>query len=183
MNESGLKAKEKDRWLERIYRQYQPRIYGFLLKKLKAVEQAEDMTSQVFLEVTRCADRFDPSRASESTWIYTICRNLLNRHLRDTYTQRRIIDIDQDKDVDEVYVEEAREIDRYIASTELAEALSRLSRDKRNVLLLSYYYGLGPREIAARLALSYTNVCALKSRALREMQEALKSADGGRAHK
>jgi hypothetical protein len=36
-------------------------------------------------------DRFDETKSSASTWIYTISLNLCNRHLRDFYTRRHIV--------------------------------------------------------------------------------------------
>jgi RNA polymerase sigma-70 factor (ECF subfamily) len=138
---------------------------------LNSREEAEDLVSKVFLEVTRCVDSFDKNKASESTWIYTICRNLLNRYLRDGYTHRRIIPIAAEDPED--YGAEAEEIERYIQADELASGLAQLSEDKRNIVILSFYHGLAPGEIAERLGLSYTNICVLKSRALKELKATL----------
>jgi RNA polymerase sigma-70 factor (ECF subfamily) len=159
--------KNKDSWLHKIYMQYRDKVAGYFLKKLNSREEVEDMVSQVFLEVTRCAERFDRNKASESTWIYAICRNLGNRYLRDKYThEKNIIEV---PDIEEQYNHEAGEIERYILSDSLASSLSQLGQDKRRIIILSFYYGFSPQEIADRLKLSYTNVCVLKSRALKEL--------------
>jgi RNA polymerase sigma-70 factor (ECF subfamily) len=151
--------------------QYKDKVYGYFFKKLNFREEVEDMVSQVFLEVTRCAERFDRTRASESTWIYTICRNLGNRYLRDKYAhEKNIID---DPDIEERYNHEAGEIERFILSDTLADSLSQLTRDKQRIIILSFYYEFSPQEIADRLKLTYTNVCVLKSRALKELAEKL----------
>jgi RNA polymerase sigma factor (sigma-70 family) len=162
----------REQWLREVYTQYKNKVNAYFSGKLNSREEAEDLTSRVFTEVTRCADRFDAAKASESTWIYAICRNLCNRHLRDASSHKKILNINTSQ---EEIPCEARDIERYIQSDFLEKLLSGLTEDKRNIIILSYYYELSPREIAAKLELSYTNVCAIKSRALKELKEKMKA--------
>jgi RNA polymerase sigma-70 factor (ECF subfamily) len=162
-----------EEWLRKVYAQYKNKVYAYFSGKLNSREEAEDLTSRVFMEVTRCADRFDAAKASESTWIYAICRNLCNRHLRDASSHRKILNINN-KSQEEIPCE-AGDIERYIQSDLLEKLLSGLTEDKRNIIILSYYYELSPQEISTKLDLSYTNVCAIKSRALKELKEKLKT--------
>jgi RNA polymerase sigma-70 factor (ECF subfamily) len=161
-------ARPPDPWLQDMYLQYGDKVYGYFFKKLQSSEEAEDLSSQVFLELTRHADRFDRVRASESTWIYIICRNLCNRHLRNKYTRHRIIK--KYIHVREAPVPDPREIERLVLKDALADNLSKLNDEKRRILILSYYDGLSNREIASRLKITYTNVCVQKNRALKELK-------------
>jgi RNA polymerase sigma-70 factor (ECF subfamily) len=154
-------------WLAEVYREYHDKVLGYCHKKFSAQEDAEEMCAEVFAEAVRAAGRYDPARASPSTWIYAITRNLVNRRLRDRYRRR-----ETPLDTDEI-AQDAGDLERFVARDSLAGALKALSRDKRNVVMLSFYYGYSPREIAERLGLSYSNVCALKSRALSELEKAL----------
>jgi RNA polymerase sigma-70 factor (ECF subfamily) len=167
--------RNNENWLSELYVLFKDKVYGYFLGKLNSPELSEDLTSQVFLEVTKSADRFDETKSSVSTWIYTISRNLCNRHLRDFYTRRHIV-----KKYDDLQIQagkdrnhENAEVERLIAADALADALSQLNADKSRIIILSYYHGLNPREIALRLGLSYTNVCVLKSRALRDLKKIL----------
>ncbi|MDR0410278.1 MAG: sigma-70 family RNA polymerase sigma factor [Spirochaetaceae bacterium] len=162
-------------WLDAVYVRFKDKIYGYFLKKLNYPEAAEDLCSQVFLEIAKNIGRFDKTKSSESTWIYSICRNLCNRRLRDFYKRRNIIMNSSSTLVhDEREVSyESLETERIIAADILADALSRLDTDKSRVIVLSYYHGLNPKEIADRLGLTYTNVCVLKSRALKELRKIL----------
>jgi RNA polymerase sigma-70 factor (ECF subfamily) len=167
--------RNNENWLGEMYALFKNKVYGYFLKKLNSPEVSEDLTSQVFLEVTKNADRFDKTKSSESTWIYTISRNLCNRYLRDFYTRRHIA-----KKYDNLRIQagrdrehESAEVERLITADTLADALSQLSADKRRIIIFSYYHGLNPGEIARRLGLSYANVCVLKSRALRELKKIL----------
>ncbi|GHV45803.1 specialized sigma subunit of RNA polymerase [Spirochaetia bacterium] len=167
---------KNDPWLDDLYRRYKDQVFGFIRRKINSQSDAEDLCSQVFLEATRCADKFDPERASESTWLFTIARNLLNRRLRDHYTRQRIVRFEPLGDQDyasDPWSTESEEVEAFVQSDELAGALETLDEGKRNIILLSFYYGLGPKEIAEKLKLSYSNVCTLKSRALDELRGVL----------
>ncbi|MDR3200550.1 MAG: sigma-70 family RNA polymerase sigma factor [Spirochaetales bacterium] len=160
--------KNSDTWLNKIFLQYRDKVLGYFRRRLSSPEEAEDLVSQVFLEVTRCAERYDETRASESTWIYTICRNLCNRHLRDTYKSKEFVKTDENIQAHaDITISET---EKFIHADALAKGLAKLNEDKRNVILLSYYYGLSNEEIAKKTKMSYTNVCTLKSRGLKELK-------------
>jgi RNA polymerase sigma-70 factor (ECF subfamily) len=61
---------------------YAPRIKGFLMRTGSAAEIAEEIAQEAMLSVWRKAATFDASRASVSTWIYAIARNLRIDRLR-----------------------------------------------------------------------------------------------------
>jgi RNA polymerase sigma-70 factor (ECF subfamily) len=61
---------------------YAPRIKGFLMRTGTAAEIAEEIAQEAMLSVWRKAATFDAARASVSTWIYTIARNLRIDRLR-----------------------------------------------------------------------------------------------------
>jgi RNA polymerase sigma-70 factor, ECF subfamily len=61
---------------------YAPRIKGFLMRTGTAAEIAEELAQEAMLSVWRKADTFDAARASVSTWIYAIARNLRIDRLR-----------------------------------------------------------------------------------------------------
>src|SRR5450755_4206510 len=68
----------------RAYDKHVWRIYGFLAYRLRDREAAEDLTQATFERALRAWSRFDPRRASESTWLIAIARNLLiDYHRRD----------------------------------------------------------------------------------------------------
>ncbi|GHV91015.1 specialized sigma subunit of RNA polymerase [Spirochaetia bacterium] len=161
----------REPWLDGLYRRYKDQVFGYIRRKLNSQSDAEDLCSQVFLEAARCAEKFDPERASESTWLFTIARNLLNRRLRDHYTRQRIVRFEPIGDQD--YADESEDVEAFIRSDELAGALAALDETKRNIVLLIFYSGLSPKETAEKLKLSYSNVCTIKSRALDDLRQIL----------
>jgi RNA polymerase sigma-70 factor (ECF subfamily) len=160
-------------WLDTLYRENRGKVFSYIRKKINSDEDAEDLLSQVFLEASRCAEKFDPEKASEATWLFTIARNLLNRRLRDFYTRRNIAQFQPLGDTD--YADQAEDIEDFVRADELAAGLAALDEAKRNIIILSFYHGLSPAEIAGKMGLSYANVCTLKSRALGELRKKLAS--------
>jgi len=69
---------------------YEPRIQGFLRKRLNDEERVEDLTQDTFLRIHRARDSYDPSRKF-STWIHTIANNLLKNEFRNRSRRRETV--------------------------------------------------------------------------------------------
>lgn len=59
-----------------LFSHFAPRVKGYMLRARVPVEQAEDIAQETLLKVWRKAHLFDPQKATASTWIFTIARNL-----------------------------------------------------------------------------------------------------------
>lgn len=70
-----------------LVERYEPRIRGFLRKRLNDEERAEDLTQDTFLRIHRARDSYDPARKF-STWIHTIANNLLKNEFRNRSRRR-----------------------------------------------------------------------------------------------
>ena len=66
---------------------YQPRIQGFLRKRLNDEERVQDLTQDTFLRIHRARESYDPARKF-STWIHTIANNLLKNEFRNRSRRR-----------------------------------------------------------------------------------------------
>ena len=60
---------------EKLYTDYYRKVRSFIASKVNSYQDAEDLTSDVFVKVYKKLDTFDPKKANVSTWIYTIARN------------------------------------------------------------------------------------------------------------
>lgn len=150
------------------------RVYGFFAYRLNSRSDAEDLTQQTFERALRSWGRFDPARASMSTWLLTIARNLLIDHFR------------RDRSGTQVALEGADE-DRLPAmegvnpglglEPELEAALAGLNDREREILALRFGWELSGPEIAELLELSLANVQQIVSRTLRRLRSALDEAE------
>src|SRR6202158_224320 len=73
-----------------LYSRHHVRVYRFILRIMRDATMAEDLASQVFLDVWRTASQFE-GRSQVSTWLLSIARFKALTALR----QRRHEDIDQ----------------------------------------------------------------------------------------
>ena len=61
--------------LAELYALFAPRLRGFLFRLGCDGAEADDLIHDIFLTVWQRADRYDPERASVSTWLFTVARN------------------------------------------------------------------------------------------------------------
>ena len=132
-----------------LFAHFAPRVKSFLMKSGASPDLAEECVQDVMVTLWNKAHMFDPSRASVSTWIFTIARNRRIDLLR---KQRRVEPEDlpwgpeADPAPDDVV---ALQQD----SARLSEAIRALP-DKQRVLIEKAYYGeLTHSEIAAETGL------------------------------
>lgn len=59
-----------------LFAHFAPRVKSYMLRLGSDNMQAEELAQEALATVWRKADRYDPSRAAASTWIFTIARNL-----------------------------------------------------------------------------------------------------------
>ena len=65
-----------------LYRRRQGAIYRFALQMSGCNQVAEDVTQEVFLELMREPERYDPGRGTLSAYLYGIARNQVLRRLK-----------------------------------------------------------------------------------------------------
>ncbi len=70
-----------------LVERYEPRIQGFLRKRLNDEERVQDLTQDTFLRIHRARESYDPARKF-STWIHTIANNLLKNEFRNRSRRR-----------------------------------------------------------------------------------------------
>lgn len=68
--------------LQEIYQATRVKLFGICLRILGDQKEAEDALQDVYLNLWRRADRYDPERASPISWLAVIARNRALDHLR-----------------------------------------------------------------------------------------------------
>ena len=59
-----------------IFHHFAPRLKGFVMRQGTRGQLADEVIQETMVRVWRKAGQFDPARASASTWIFTIARNI-----------------------------------------------------------------------------------------------------------
>ena len=150
-----------------IYKDYHGKVFGYIISQVSNSDLAEDLCEDVFLKVYEKLDTFDETKASISTWIYTIARNTLT----DYYRTRKVCE-----EIPEEY-ESAISVEDEICNREmlekLANALEKLDERSRDIIILRYYSGFKLTEIAEKLDISYSYVKLLHNNALENLKKYL----------
>jgi RNA polymerase sigma-70 factor (ECF subfamily) len=123
----------------KLYKQYHPRLYGYLLRFLSNPAMAEEVLDDVMFVVWKDARKFQ-RKAAVSTWIFGIAyRKALTAIRADRRYQSGL---DRKADVDAM----AGALPKH--AEWLRAGLLQLSPDHRQVLELTYYGGFSYQEIA-----------------------------------
>lgn len=154
---------------EAIYREFGPKIEKYVRFKVANPEDAKDISSEVFAKVFEKITHFDMSKASLSTWIYTIARNTVI----DYYRTRRAYDVVEDEMIGST---ESTPEDDFLNSESLkalSDALNQLKYLEKSIIVYKYYYGMKQQEIADKLQISLPYVKLLQKNALEKLKDIL----------
>ncbi|MBA8879957.1 RNA polymerase sigma-70 factor (ECF subfamily) [Phyllobacterium myrsinacearum] len=147
-----------------LFGYYAPRIKGFFMRGGMAPGPAEELAQETMLTLWRKAHLFDPAKASASTWIFTIARNLrVDAIRRERYPAVHLMEEHEP----EPEPSPSDELLRLESETRVRAAMQKLSTDQRNVIHLHYFDDKPHSEIARALDLPLGTV---KSRLRLAMQ-------------
>jgi RNA polymerase sigma-70 factor, ECF subfamily len=131
--------------MELLYARHHLRIYRFVLRLVNDAPTAEDLTSDVFLDVWKQAGRFE-GRSQVSTWMLSIARHkamsALRRRTDDALDDEVVAKIPDSTDNAEVILQKQNE------SAVLRECLTQLSPAHREIIDLVYYHEKSVAEVA-----------------------------------
>src|ERR1700730_16949754 len=121
-----------------LFARHQTRVYRFVLRLVRNETTAEDILSDVFLDVWRQASQFQ-ERASVSTWLLAIAR------FKALSAMRRRVPVELDEDMAETIADPSDDPEIVLQHKNTAEVLrqtlARLSPMHAEVLDLVYYHG------------------------------------------
>jgi RNA polymerase sigma-70 factor (ECF subfamily) len=167
---------------EVLVERYQHRLVGVLIHLVGRVEEAEDLTQEVFLRIYRARKGYRP-RAKFSTWLFTIANNLALNHLRGKgRNPSAATGSDGPRSAPGRPVEEripAREgtpsaqLRKVELSEVVREALDILGEDQKMAVLLNKFEDMSYAEIAEVMGRSEAAVKSLLARARTHLREQL----------
>lgn len=157
--------------LETLYRDHFQKVYNYVYYRVLDPVVAEDVTSDVFVKVVTHFNRFDPSRASFSTWVMTIAHNALVDHYR---ARKACVSIDETAQKEPQYEDDYPALDDRQA--EIALLLSRLCPEDREIIFMKFHEEMKNVDIARALSMNPATVATRIRRALQTMRTHVKDA-------
>jgi RNA polymerase sigma-70 factor (ECF subfamily) len=168
---------------EELVRAHTRRVYGLCYRFTGKDSEAQDLTQDVFLRVFRALSSFRATEGAFTTWLARLTRNLLIDHYRRTRNERVTDSIEEQLPgveagtADSVPAVPMRP-DRAVAGREASEllqsALSKLSPELRETIILRDLQEMEYREIAGVLAIPEGTVKSRLNRGRAELARLLK---------
>lgn len=157
-------------------------VFNFVRRQISDADEAEDIAQNVFVQIFKSADRYEPS-AKFTTWLFTIARNLcLNEFRRRQRHQLQSLQeelaTDSDREHPQFADPRARSPAVETAEKEFQErimqAIRKLPENQRTAVLLCRYEGLSYEEIARVINASPSATKSLLHRARESLKHELR---------
>ena len=132
-----------------LFREFAPRVKAFLMRSGSTATVAEECTQDVMATLWQKAGLFDPTRASVTTWVFTIARN---RRI-DTIRRARRPEPEDLAWGPEAEPEAAEIVERQQETDRLGRAIAQLPPNQRALIERAYFGDLSHSEIAAETGL------------------------------
>ena len=159
----------QDTDFERLYADHAQALFGFLAYRTGDRSLAEDVLGEAFERALRSRRRYDPSKASAKTWLYSIALNCLrDRHRRSEAEARAV-----DRVAAGALAGSDGEISRVEDRDSLGRALETLSDEERETVALRYGGEMTAPEMAKVLGEKLSTVEGRLYRALRKLRAEL----------
>ncbi len=160
-----------------LYDRFSGVLMAIGMQRLNDREEAEEVLHDVFIEVWRAADDYDPDRGSVRAWLVMRMRSRVLDRCRSPGRLRRVaLDPGAARDpdaasrfsyeTDPTASEDARRV---------RAAMASLPADQRRVLELGYFEGLASIEIATRLDIPVGTVKSRVAAAMEKLRKELLS--------
>ena len=155
-----------------LYARHNVRVYRFVLRMVRDTTMAEDLVSQVFLDVWRTATQFE-GRSQVSTWLLSIARFKALTALR----QRKHEDIDQEDVLEIADGSDTPEasLDRATTSEILRACVAKLSPAHREIINLVYYHEKSVEEVGQIIGIPQSTVKTRMFYARKQLADLLKT--------
>ena len=141
-------------------------VYRFVFKSLRNREEAEDLTSQIFLKALRYLDP-EHSAQSARSWLFKIAHTTIADYWR-THYRALISSLDVRLEVGwEGPIEEVILGTNEPAAERICNLLQALPERYREVLRCRFLLNLSIRETAATMGVSEANIKTLQFRAIK----------------
>jgi RNA polymerase sigma-70 factor, ECF subfamily len=156
-----------------LYARHHVRVYRFILRLVGNATTAEDLISEVFLDVWRQAGKFE-ARSAASTWLTAIARfkalSVLRRKPEEELDEETAEAIEDPTDDPETTVQKKDK------GEILRKCLSALSPDHREIIDLVYYHEKSVEEVAEVVGIPEATVKTRMFYARKKLSELLKAA-------
>src|SRR6202140_4550533 len=156
-----------------LFARHHVRVYRFVLRLVRSETAAEDLISEVFLDVWRQAGKFE-ARSAVSTWLLAIARfkalSSLRKRSEEELDEEAAAAVEDPGDDPEVAVQKKDK------GEVLRKCIAQLSAEHREIVDLVYYHEKSVEEVAEIVGIPENTVKTRLFYARKKLAELLKAA-------
>jgi len=155
-----------------LYARYHVRVFRFVIRLVRDEATAEDVISEVFLDVWRQAGRFE-GRSTVATWLLAVARFKAISALR----RRRDEKLSEETEgaIEDPSDDPATTLEKKDTGAAIRNCLMGLSAEHREIIDLVYYHEKSVKEVAEIVRIPENTVKTRMFYARRRLAELLKS--------
>ena len=160
---------------EDLYRDYLGRIYAYVRAQVSTAADAEDITSQVFMNAYQAYGRFEARHGTPAAWLFRIARNATLDHFRASGRRERLQRTIEHQPM--VEADPATAAEERIQYRALLQHVAQLSERQRDAISLRHS-GLSFDEVGTLLGCTEDAAKMLYHRALKALKESVDQETG-----
>ena len=161
----------------RLFDRFYPDVFRYALRRMLVRAAAEDVTSDVFLQVARHLRSFGGETLQDfRRWLFRIASNAINARLRQSLRRQELLEAAVR--LGAVHVPDADPLPLHgdpLDWSEVYAALEQLSERDQELLSLRYFAGLETSQIAGTLGMTDGAVRTALSRTLQHLRDRLRT--------
>jgi len=151
-----------------LYEEYVERVYRYVYVRTGRVEEAEDLTQEVFLRALNSIDAYRDHGKPFSAWLMRIARNEVASFQRRSGRRPQTELTEEIEDRHNGDIVETTE--RVMALEDLRVAVGQLPEAQRDVITLRFAAGLSVADTAKALGKRENNVKVLQHKGMQKLQ-------------
>ncbi len=160
-----------------LYDRYGKLIYSIILRTVRSIATAEDLTQETFLRVWNRIHTFTNDRGNLQGWLVTVARNRAFDYLRSQQSSGALATSNLD-DLERAgrFYDRLDNSERVAIQSAVTQALNSLPQEQREVIELTHYEGMTQTEIAHKLGKPLGTVKGLVRGALKKLRNSMTEA-------
>lgn len=168
-----LKANDDEAYREVLAR-YGDALYAYVYRLTGDQQLSEEVVGDTYLRLVERIGEYVHTGAPLKAWLYRVAHNLALNALRRTGKLSTEL-----PEIEAPAADPAAEVVARMEAAELHTAITRLTEDQQQVVLLRFVAGQSSAEVAQALEKSETAIRQLQLRALRTLGRLLAGGGGG----
>jgi len=165
----------------KLYDQYYPKIFGYVLRRTVNLEAAQDITSETFFNALKKLWQFRWRNISFSSWLYKIATNEINQYFRKAEYKKSIsleelqeqgFEPISPNDPESKLIEAQEKLKQHQDFLEIQVKIVRLPAKYQEVIALRFFEQKQIKEISEILGKKEGTVKSLLHRAVEKLREA-----------